>query len=67
MLQSIVTLYPSTTYASVPILTLLFPFVTLSGLSTIDPSSISGKSPNEKKLTLTVHYIKTRCSYAKLL
>ena len=48
MLQSIMTSNPSRTYTGDPILTLLVPFVTLYGLDTNDPSSISGGSPNNK-------------------
>ena len=45
ILQSIMTSNPSRTYTGDPILTLLVPFVTLYGLDTNDPSSISGGLP----------------------
>ena len=49
VVQSIVTLYPSRTYTGVPIVTLLFPSMILSGLLICGPSSISGGSPERNK------------------
>ena len=47
-LHIIMTLNPSTTYTGDPILTVLLPSVTVDGLDTNDPSSISGGLPNNK-------------------
>ena len=48
-LQSIVTLYPQRTYAGLPIVTLLFPSVIVSGLVIFGPTLISGGSPKRKE------------------
>ena len=55
-LQSIVTLYPSRTYTGDPILTLLFPFVMISGSGIYGPLSIHGGSPT-RNIKMSIHKV----------
>ena len=62
VIQSMVTLYPSKTYAGFPILTLLFPSVMLTGVSIWNPSSIHGGTP-KGKMSIEFYHNFNKISY----